>query len=481
MAVRNRAFIGLIFLIAVAVAAGISQNGDPSDLSDVSTIEVTTGADIGATPGYGLLGGRWEKTYNGTSPAGYDYDFDGDGNATKEQCANCHMNSGRSGKTDKHIPPLHPIAIEANVTEAGDSYSGLGSVASGWSGQWFHDDDQHRGPNTRLAAAYAGIRLKGKQVECGVCHTARDPVNAFGPEINSSDQFTNDPHSVHRDVSAREGCIRCHVYSNTSFYADDPTAAGFQQNTLVFTQGNATRNSHGIANPINMTRVWDYSTPNGPVFLSTTDEANYSYSPGGGGLTTSGNGWTLYGSADGGTEKYSCTDCHDRFHAEQGFADTGGYGLEFAFNDSAGSRKGPYAPVNDSESIGVVTGGRNITCGLCHPTDVHAVHTNGGMVSKGSYAQVNDGSDQSIFGMSTPYTYNGSILGAELCDECHTDNLDGLDPNRHFDNADGRGLGGEHHQEWFATHNRYPDLEATSQNWGGVEDCGFCHRIGGNN
>jgi len=125
--------------------------------------------------------------------------------------------------------------------------------------------------------------------------------------------------------------------------------------------------------------------------------------------------------------------------------------------------------------------GRNVTCSVCHPSDAHAVHTNGATVTKASYDQVTDESDQSIFGMSTPYNYDGSVLGAELCDECHSDNLDpNQNPDRHFDKASARGLGGEHYQDYYATHNRYPDLESTSQDWGGAEDCGFCHRIGGN-
>jgi len=88
------------------------------------------------------------------------------------------MGPGTGSKRDKHSPPLHPISIEANITESGDVYTTSAGGTSGWSGQWFYDDDNHRGPNTRLAVAYAGIRPGGEQVEFGACHTAMDAANA---------------------------------------------------------------------------------------------------------------------------------------------------------------------------------------------------------------------------------------------------------------------------------------------------------------
>lgn len=577
-----------------------------------------------------------------------------------EECGNCHMQAGNSTSRPKHKPPLHPIAVE-----------GLGVNGALYPGEWFHDYDNHRGPNVRLASQDSGI-LPGTQ--CGACHTPTDPENAFGPEVTDpSTQISNDPHSVHREVFDREGCIRCHVFDDTNF-----NRSGNGKGGIAFTQGNATHESYGIANPINMNRVWD------GLYLSTDRESDYTYLPGLGGLTENGtrnvtfsdgfegepadagvaddwevvsangsntvevrdssdyypsqespyngsnsyylgieytdssqfiyhrpkgqpygspgkrkvsvallsgdlgayengiglilkegnttivhlrvksetilyhdgsqwqtlqnepyplgwveievfdinpaddtysvtwspanydggtkhglpmmnssdygwdssqigvsdgvygdsdtssgyvddfkvieeggNGWNVYGSSESGrTNAFSCGDCHDQFHAEQAFAETGGKGIAFAFDDSPGSRKGPYKPVKDTNSIGVeigLRGGGNssFTCGFCHPTDAHAVHTNGEMNSRASFDQVMNVSDQSII---TP-----GVLGAELCDECHTQNAG--PNNRHIERRPERGLSGSPTD----SHNRKPDLNANYMS--GEEDCGFCHQI----
>jgi len=209
--------------------------------------------------------------------------------------------------TGKYNSPLHPIGTHENDTA-----------------EWFFDDDQHRGPNTQLAGQDAGIKPKDNTVQCGDCHT---PTNSS--KLAQSDSGSKeDPHSAHRDVSSREGCIRCHSWENVTFASGE---------TWSFDQGNATRMSYGIANPINMTRAWDGK------FLSTVSEAAYNYSAGGSGLDDTGSGWSKYGSADASnTTAYSCGDCHDQYHADGG--------LGFTFSEALDSRKEPLTKVNDSNS-----------------------------------------------------------------------------------------------------------------------------------
>jgi len=57
--------------------------------------------------------------------------------------------------------------------------------------------------------------------------------------------------------------------------------------------------------------------------------------------------------------------------------------------DHPGSRKGPYVPINDTNSIGLTLPNGNYLCGDCHVTDVHAVHTNGEIYARATYRDLN--------------------------------------------------------------------------------------------
>lgn len=423
------------------------EEGSGGEVIPVS-VEVSTGSAFRGTE-FGLLP-AWQEAYNGSFTGSITYDFDGDGVNDTEQCGNCHMMEyqGSGGFSMKHEPPLHPLRYKA-------TYGAWNYPTAVDTRYWFHDDDLHRGPNTELAYQEAGIRPQGSRVvQCGDCHTPRSPEYLATSAANTS----NDPHSVHRDVLTREGCIRCHTFNNRTF--QDSLSVGDISVSTLFVQGNATRSTYGIANPINMTRVWDNR------FLSTVEEANYSYDAGSGGLNSSGQGWNVYGSPETSrASQYGCGDCHDQFHAQQGLTGTP---VEFSFNDSAGSRKGPYAPVNDSKSYGVNASGYK-TCGVCHVTDAHAVHTNGLLNSQAAFSAVNDPTDQSII--------NSGVLGAELCDECHSQNTGGSAKNPlHPFEPDKLGLGNKSNSDAAGTsHDRLPDLQSLHLGSDLGTDCGFCH------
>lgn len=452
---KTKTSIGITLLILTALGATAlihittsSDSVQTTDISQETTIQISTGAtDDGDTPGYGLLP-LWQTAYDGSSALrSYHLNESKPSTVIAEECGNCHMEGyDDDGSTRKIHAPFHPLT---KVSGGSTAEVGFNRFDTDQTGNWFYDDDLHRGPNTELAAGYAGIKPQGSlTVQCGDCHTATNNNLA-----TSTAGATNDPHSVHRDVLTREGCIRCHVYNNRTFSGD-----------ITFTQGNATRSTYGIANPINMTRIWDGK------FLSTAQEANYSYDAGVGGLNTSGTGWNIYGTVDGGHGyTYACPDCHDQFHAEQGLTGTS---VEFSFNDSASSRKGPYAPVEHKNSWGLNVSGVVKTCGDCHVTDAHAVHTNGGLSSQASWDEFSDATDQSII--------NASVLGAELCDECHSQNVPSGTNKAHPVNQEVRGLSGSP----STSHNRPPDLESGEAGSNGdgpnydpsnPEDCGFCH------
>lgn len=383
---------------------GIGRTGNNGTLS--TTADGVTTAQVGGTGLFGLLP-MWQAAYNGSSHGQlHDYDFDDDGVADTQQCGNCHMGGG-----SKHSPPLHPL--------------GLGSLDSG---EWFFDDDSHRGPNTRLPYQESGL-LPG--VGCGDCHTPTNPDGFATPRADGS----NDPHSVHRDVINREGCIRCHTYDDETFERQ-PRALGKR-----YQQGNATRATFGIVNPLNMTRAWD------GTFLSTSSEANYTRR--GNAPAPGGKGWNRYGRAEStNITQFSCGDCHGQYHL--------GRGIGFTFDGSVDSRLGPIAIVNDNKSAGVASGGYEFTCGYCHVTDAHAVHTNGRINQNVNFAMMDD--------MSRNVTLPG-VRGAELCGECHAQAISN-DYGGHFTPAAATRLGLE------GARDAPPGRPGMGK---GNADCGFCH------
>lgn len=408
----------LIALIALVGAAltGVIPIGDevPTDagptatpaptsteLQDTVTPTVTGQAGTAGdeTMLFGLLP-MWQAAYNGTGT--HNYDFNGDGTPATRQCGNCHMGGG-----SKHSAPLHPIGLSPTD-----------------SGAWFFDDNRQIGPNTRLVSQPAGITPKGMSANCGDCHT---PTNAAGFANPDTSGRTSDPHSVHTDVIGREGCIRCHSAGGEMF-----------SGAISFRQGNATGATNGISNPINMNRVWDGK------FLSSPQEAKYAQD----GSVGQG-GWNKYKQADSqGAVAQGCGDCHGQYHANGGLA--------FTFDDSVGSRSGPIALVNDAESFGINSGGTTFTCGDCHVTDAHAVHTNGLVSSRATYNTLTD--------LNQTITEPGA-QGAEYCPECHGQSI-AKDFGNHFSPQAGDYLG------LRGPRNVAPD--ATGM---GVQnsDCGFCH------
>ncbi|MBS1263247.1 MAG: hypothetical protein MAG715_00420 [Methanonatronarchaeales archaeon] len=336
-------------VVETATPTGKDRDGGGGD-ANASVIE--TGRD--GTTLFGLLP-MWKAAYIGEGT--HDYDFDDDGQQTTGQCGNCHMGGG-----SKHDPPFHPIGLNSRD-----------------SGEWFFDADRQSGPNTRLASQPSGLRPAGGTLFCGDCHTPSN-LDGFGDPQNSG--RTGDPHAVHRDVMAREDCLRCHIGKDQSF-----------SGAVTFTQGGAKKETKQIADPINMVRVWDGK------LLSTPEESIYDAN----GAQVDGGGWSRYLSPDSeGAVRASCGDCHGVYHM------TGG--RRFTFDDSAESRRGPIAEVEHDESPEVSSGDNVFTCGQCHVTDVHAVHTNGEINDRVNYRLLTD--------MSENVTNPGAV-GAEFCPVCH--------------------------------------------------------------
>lgn len=217
-------------------------------------------------------------------------------------CSDCHMGTG-----SLHDSPFHPVGLNKQDTA-----------------NWFFDDDKQAGPNVKMSANQpSGISIRGKKAYCGDCHTATSS-GGFNPDKSAQ---TADPHSVHEDVTNREGCDRCH--------------------------GNeAAADTNGVTSPINMVRQWDGD------FLATTSEAPFRAS----GVQ---NGWARYLSAQSNVVvEGSCGDCHGRYHEGT---------MDFTF--SVKSRVGP--TTNVTGGIGIMAGESELACEDCHVSDVHAVHTNG--------------------------------------------------------------------------------------------------------
>lgn len=223
--------------------------------------------------------------------------YDGD-------CSDCHM-----GGESLHDAPFHPVGLSQQDSQ-----------------NWFFDNDRQVGPNVRLPAFQpSGIRVRGNEVYCSDCHTVSSSTGLA--KSNSSDR-TGDPHSVHQDVTAREGCDRCHG-------------------------SDATSDTNGVTSPIDMTRNWD-----GDV-LATAQETVEAGSNG------TGEGWARYLRVRSpAVVQGSCGDCHGQYHAGN---------MDFTF--TVQSRVGPSTQV--SGGVGVAAGESELECKACHVSDVHAVHTNG--------------------------------------------------------------------------------------------------------
>lgn len=423
--------------VAVTTLQDVSVDEEPGATDTDTVTQVVTAEGGTSSNDFGLLD-LFEDSYSGDSSSAYDLNGSKPKYTTiTEECGNCHM-YGFSDETsvEKHKPPIHPTHLLDND-----------------SGTWFVDEGRHRGPNTRLATQVAGIQPKGETLQCGNCHAVTEPRKVSEPDAPSS----RDPHAVHRDVSNREGCLRCHAGENLSF----------ESNYVAFTQGNASNATYGVSRPINMTRVWDGQ------FLSTDAEAEYSHDG-----STNGSGWTVYGESSSiNSTDYSCGDCHGQIHLR----------YSFTFKDSGDNRKGPFTPVKSKNSWGVNASGNYKVCRDCHVRDTHATHTNGLVQDVANLAEVYNNTDQSII--------NDGVRGAELCDTCHSQNQIYGNPTglkaSHKDSKVQKALGFANGTE--TSHNRPPDLESgyaqsvgDKENNGGPggnffdpshkEDCGFCHQ-----
>ncbi|MFB6153836.1 MAG: hypothetical protein ABEJ27_06245 [Halodesulfurarchaeum sp.] len=226
---------------------------------------------------------------------------------------------------------------------------------------WFVDDNQQLGPNLQLENfQVSGFKVHGNKVYCSDCHTATNPQAIA---TNRSGR-TADPHSVHQGIVAREGCIRCH----------GPRAS---------------QATEGVTSPISMRRVYDNR------FLSTRDEAPYGNATG----STVGYGFAKYLHPETGViTPRSCGDCHGLYHGK------GGFGFSF----DASTRVGPRTHIRGG--TGLLVNQTSISCGACHGTDVHAVHTNGKMNASVTFEQ--------IMNLSIRVRKEG-VAGAETCLECH--------------------------------------------------------------
>ncbi len=439
---RKKALAALLLLVATGATVTGLYIEQADHTSDSNLHIVTTGSAQNPSK-YGLLP-KWQYIYNGSYRD--EWLSDKPPAEIKYQCGACHASGGDDYKAD----------------QVDTYFTGFSARDAIHNHSFFLDNNSHRGPNTQLLDE-TDLTIFNNQDTCGECHTMAGSAVTSGTLPGTIDDYTNDPHAVHNGASEREGCLRCHSFANVTF------ASG---QTYEFIQGNATANSYGLANPINMTRASD------GFYLSTDLEASYSYNASNGGLNSSGTGWAKYAEATdtANVTQFGCSDCHALFHTFVRRAGPGGnlsYIFDFTFNES--SRKGPLTVVNSTIGInvsgvpgntsisgGTISGGK--ACVDCHVTtismngrtggDPHAVHTDGSIWTNGSFdAQA-----------GPPKSPASEGYGAETCDECHGINIvPPLDTaGGHVDYSSELGLGGD-------PEDRLPNDD------GGDNDCGFCH------
>lgn len=286
------AVVTAVLVVAVLAATGVIhvEGEDASTTPTAPSTDSQQPTENTWTPRDGGGNGLGAAERNGSLLPAFDAVYSG-------SCSDCHMGDG-----SLHDSPLHPIGLSKKTTS-----------------NWFLDNAKQAGPNGQLAAFQpSGIRVDGKQLYCSDCHTASSPKGLANPDIS---ERTGDAHSVHQDVTGREGCIRCH--------SDNATAA-----------------TGGVRSQIDMTRTWDED------LLSTEQE------------TTDG-GLARYLQAESpAVVQGSCGDCHGQYHRGN---------MDFSF--TVESRVGPETTV--SGGVGVAAGDVELECKACHVTDIHAVHTNG--------------------------------------------------------------------------------------------------------
>ncbi len=267
---------------------------------------------------------------------------------------------------------------------------------------WFYDDGQQTGPDRTMKNEQPSwVTVNGKYVDCSDCHGVTD-MDSFGS--GKANRSAN-PHAVHQDFTKSKDCSRCH--------GDRASAV-----------------THGVVSPIEMTSFRDGD------LLASDAEARF-----GGPDLGAGAGWTKYGEADSAlTVARSCGDCHGKLHGAR---------MGFAFDGD--TRAGP---LSDSQSDnGFAYRSVSLDCEACHPSDVHAVHTDASIMDNVTVTELRSGE-------------RPAAPGAESCLECHGSGI--VEQNgAHWKKETARMLGlmGPKDSAPNSTIGRMP---------GG--DCGFCHR-----
>lgn len=267
---------------------------------------------------------------------------------------------------------------------------------------WFHDDGQQTGPDRSMKNEQPSwVTVKGKQLDCSDCHGVTD-MGSFG---SGKANRTANPHAVHQAYTNTHSCSRCH--------GDRASAA-----------------THGVVSPMEMTGFRDGD------LLASEAEARYRGPDLGAGV-----GWTKYGEADSALSvPRSCGDCHGKLHGAR---------MGFAFDET--TRAGP---LSDSESnTGLAYRSVSLDCEACHPSDVHAVHTDARIMDNVTVTELRSGDRP-----ATP--------GAETCLECHGSGI--VEQNGpHWKKETARMLG------LMGPKDSAPNSTIAGMPGG---DCGFCHR-----